>query len=157
MEKVNRFNRLNRRILLLSNMSVYVLTPNLSAFRAAQPSGGGGGRRGGLSSGKPDVRRRFNIASIRYISLSRLSSDVLLFHMDNQHDLLLRTPKRPELMFHLQVLYEQCTLGESGPLEYRFGERLYVSDPNNMVRDVHIKETQQQSLAGPGGAFGGVF
>lgn len=55
-------------------------------------------------------------------------------------DVLLSTPKRAELMYHLQAVYASLSSGRT-PLHYVLGERLYVRDRDGRVRDVMVLDS----------------
>jgi hypothetical protein len=52
-------------------------------------------------------------------------------------DLLLTSPKRAELMYHLQSSFAGLSAART-PLHYELGERLYVRDADGRVRDITI-------------------
>ena len=130
---VTKFNRRNAgqpRILVLTQTALYMLT--------------GGGKD---ASRKLELRRRIPLQHMSSVGLSRLCTDLIVIHMTGQdeHDLLLTSPKRPELMFHLQSLFKSLWSGRK-TLEYELGERLYVKDREGMVRDVQVLDSQSFKL-----------
>lgn len=130
---VTKFNRRNAgqpRIIVLTQTALYVLT--------------GGGKD---ASKKLELRRRIPLQHIASVGLSRLCTDLIVIHLTahDEHDLLLTSPKRPELMYHLQSLTKSLWRGQKS-LEYELGERLYVKDREGMVREVQVLSSQSFKL-----------
>ena len=88
--------------------------------------------------GRP-LRRSIPIASLRYVSLSRQSADLLVLHVQDAYDYLLISNKRTEIMFHLLQLTSKIS-GGTKTLAYKYGERVYVSDRDRKHRDVQVHE-----------------
>ena len=97
---------------------------------------------------KFQLRRRIDIRDLTSITLSRLCTDLIVLHHRYEHDYLLTSPKRAELIYHLQHAYHRLTAGRR-TIEYEFSERLYVRDKNDMIRDVQILDSQSFKLGKP--------
>lgn len=47
------------------------------------------------------MRRYIPLAQLAVISLSRLCTELVIFHHNTEHDVFFTTPKRTELLYHL--------------------------------------------------------
>jgi hypothetical protein len=119
--KVNRRNGTDERVLLLSDCALYVLVP-----------------------GSLELKRRIPFRQISSTSLSRLQADVMVLHHKQEYDLVVRSSKRTELMYHLQKAYRQEAQAR---LPYKYGERLFVEDKDNYHRQMNIVTPKKSTLA----------
>jgi hypothetical protein len=118
----NRRNSGQQRVLVLTSTAIYNFIPK-----------------------KYELRRRIAIQDLRSVSLSRLCTDLIVLHHATEHDYLLTSPKRPELMYHLQAAFKRLSNGMQS-LPYDFSERLYVADKENRMRDIQILDSQSFKL-----------
>jgi hypothetical protein len=119
-QKVNRRNVTNKRIMVLSNRHLYLLHPE-SPF---------------------DIHETLTIASITAVCLSSRRTDLIIFRRtSNTADIFLYVAKRHELLFRLIIAYESFT---DKPLNFIIGESFGLvgvdNNHNSTVRDVNVDQ-----------------
>jgi predicted nucleic acid-binding Zn-ribbon protein len=89
-----------------------------------------------LKPGRLTVERRVRVVDLKSVSLSRTSSEILVLNHKAEADLLIATPKRAELLFHVLGLFEEATKQR---LPYFFGERMYERSDKMTHREVTVE------------------
>ena len=82
--KVNRRNKMQKRVLMLTDGGLYNLDP--SNFKA---------------------KRRIDVTKLTHVSLSELSDNFFALHVDKEYDYLMVSGKKIEIVMHLMAIYEE--------------------------------------------------
>jgi len=116
-KKINRNNREQKRILVMTQKSLYNALPNRNVT----------------------VKRRIPINQIQSVTMSRKASDLFVIHCSEDNDFLYRSSKRSEIIYHLMNLFKTLTGNELG---FAYSENLYVGDMDAMMRQVVVTDSQ---------------
>jgi hypothetical protein len=112
-QKVNRYNMKQKRIVVVSSHGLYVFHTDFK------------------------LNRRIDINDINSVSLSKTHTNVLVVHHKMDYDYLFLAPKRDELLNHLFERYHMVT---GRRLTHQFGDHLYVADKDLHHRPIDITD-----------------
>ena len=114
--KVNRRNKMQERIFLLTETAIYNVDP-----------------------GNYKCKRRIQLKELGSVSLSKLPDNFFALHIPHEHDYLLVSSKKTEVVSRLIEAYENLT-GE--PLSINFSNSFEYRISDNTMREIHFSRVE---------------
>eukprot|EP00163_Fabomonas_tropica_P023679 TRINITY_DN4107_c0_g1_i15.p1 TRINITY_DN4107_c0_g1~~TRINITY_DN4107_c0_g1_i15.p1 ORF type:complete len:145 (+),score=36.42 TRINITY_DN4107_c0_g1_i15:180-614(+) len=114
--KVNRRNKMQKRVLLISDQALYNLDP--SNFKC---------------------KRRIPLTILGSVSMSKLSDNFFSLHMPSEYDYLMVSGKKCEIVTHIMNVYKE-TAGKA--LKVTFSNSFDYRIDSDNVREIHFTKVE---------------